>query len=154
MPFYRVYGLSLDVNMPVPGLIALPPDGPADIRVILGSTPDEAGRPPHVERVTYVSSYRCERGEPTLTAWYRAENDSYRLRYPDGTEFFVAGSGEGVWATGPDTLTPEDTATYLLGPILGFVLMRRGVTTLHASSVSADGRALAFLGPAGAGKST
>jgi hypothetical protein len=50
--------------------------------------------------------------------------------------------------------TPEDLATYLLGPVSGFLLRLRGITCLHASSVAVDRQALALLGPPGAGKST
>ena len=51
-------------------------------------------------------------------------------------------------------MTLEDTATYLLGPILGFVLGLRGTHCLHASVIAVEGKAVALLGPAGAGKST
>jgi len=37
---------------------------------------------------------------------------------------------------------------------MGFVLRLRGITCLHASAVAVGGRAIALLGPAGAGKST
>ena len=78
----------------------------------------------------------------------------FDLEYADGTRFWVSASGSDVWASWPGTSTPEDAATYLLGPVLGFVLRLRGVTCLHASAVEVDGRAVAFLGPADAGKST
>ncbi|MGH9848286.1 MAG: hypothetical protein ACREBD_00380 [Blastocatellia bacterium] len=45
-------------------------------------------------------------------------------------------------------------ATYLLGPILGFTLRLRGITSLHAGAIAIGNRAIALLGPAGAGKST
>ena len=51
-------------------------------------------------------------------------------------------------------LTLEDTATYLLGPVLRFVLGLRGVVSLHACAIEIDGRAERTAGPAGAGKST
>jgi hypothetical protein len=76
------------------------------------------------------------------------------LLYRDGTQFIVDCQGTQLWATWPDDLTLEDTATYLLGPVLGFVLRLREVTCLHASAVAIDGKAIAFLGAAGAGKST
>ena len=78
----------------------------------------------------------------------------YRLLYSDGTEFIVDRTGTRIWATWPDTLTLEDMATYLLGPVLGFVLRLRGITCLHASAVAIGDQAIAFLGTAGAGKST
>ena len=45
-------------------------------------------------------------------------------------------------------------ATYLLGPVLGFVLRLRGVVCLHASAIAVDGCAIALLGHGGIGKST
>ena len=59
-----------------------------------------------------------------------------------------------IWATWPGNLTIEDTATYLLGPVLGLLLRFRGVTCLHASAVAFGDRAVAFVGNEGAGKST
>jgi hypothetical protein len=76
------------------------------------------------------------------------------MSYRDGTEFVVNREGTDVEATWPDEATLEDTATYLLGPVLGFVLRLRGKVCLHASAVAVNNRAAAFLGPAGAGKST
>ena len=50
--------------------------------------------------------------------------------------------------------TFEDLLTYLLGPVLGFLLHLRGVPCLHGSAVAVEEGAVAFLGPAGSGKST
>jgi hypothetical protein len=59
-----------------------------------------------------------------------------------------------VWATWQEPLTLDDTATYLLGPVLGYFLRRRGMVCLHASAVMLGGACVALAGPAGAGKST
>jgi hypothetical protein len=83
-----------------------------------------------------------------------AEGAYVRILYSDETEFIIDRSGTQVWARWPDQLTLEDTATYLLGPVLGFVLGVRGTHCLHASVASVEGKAVALLGPAGAGKST
>lgn len=40
------------------------------------------------------------------------------------------------------------------GPFFGYLLSLRGVTLLHASSVAVGDKAIALVGPAGAGKST
>ena len=48
----------------------------------------------------------------------------------------------------------EDTCTYLVGPVLGFAMRLRGVVCLHASAVVVGGRAVAFCGAPGAGKSS
>jgi hypothetical protein len=86
--------------------------------------------------------------------WQVAQGRFFRLRYGDGTEFLVTRSGDAVWAAWPEPLTLEDTATYLLGPVLGFILRLRGAVCLHASAVALGGRAVALVGRAGAGKST
>ena len=80
--------------------------------------------------------------------------DGFLIRYDDATTFVVDGRGHRIWASWPDTLTLEDTAVYLLGPVLAFSLRLRGVTCLHASAVSSDRGAIALVGPSGAGKST
>lgn len=74
--------------------------------------------------------------------------------YGDGAEFFVDELGTQVWATWLDKLSLEDALVFLLGPIMGFVLRQRGLTSLHASAVAVDDRAIVFIGPPGAGKST
>ena len=76
------------------------------------------------------------------------------LHYSDGTRFYLDFDRAAVWATWPEALTLDDTATYLLGPVLGYFLRRRGRICLHASAVLLGGDCVVFAGPAGAGKST
>jgi hypothetical protein len=76
------------------------------------------------------------------------------FRYADETEFVVDQTGTEIWADWPPSLTIEDTATYLLGPVMGFVLLLRGIFSLHASAVVVGSEAVALVGPAGSGKST
>jgi len=78
----------------------------------------------------------------------------FRLTYSDGTDFVFDRATTRLWASWRAPLTLEDTATYLLGPVFGFILRRRGATCLHASAVAIGGRAVALVGAAGAGKST
>lgn len=74
--------------------------------------------------------------------------------YDDGARFAVDGHGREVWADWPENYSLEDACTYLVGPVLGFVLRLRGTVCLHASGVAVDGRAIALVGLPGAGKST
>jgi hypothetical protein len=109
---------------------------------------------PPLRLAVYVSPLGEAEGAPGLAVWEAADGRYLRLRYADGTEFLVSRSGTEVWAAWPEPLTLDDTATYLLGPILGFVLRLRGAVSLHASAIAVAGRAVALLGQAGAGKST
>lgn len=126
-----------------------------DVEIHLGIAPSscsELSLGP--EELTYVSSYTSDSGEPALRIWRVAGGALLRLGYFDGTQFWLDQDGKQVWAIWNDPLKIEDAATYLLGPVLGLVLRLRGVTCLHASAVAFGGKAVAFVGSAGAGKST
>jgi hypothetical protein len=123
--------------------------------VALGKIPEWLGKVPHSSQtITHVSPYRNKLGEPLLTIWQVDDSGDLRFAFGDGVQFLLDRSGSQIWADWPESMTLEDAAIYLLGPILGFVLRLRGLTTLHASAVCVGGIAIAFLGPPGAGKST
>jgi hypothetical protein len=127
----------------------------ADLEIRFGSVPHGLSNALRfLPQPSYISPYRDEQGEPLQRRWTLATGAYIRILYSDDTEFIIDRSGTQIWARWPDRLTLEDTATYLLGPILGFVLGLRGTHCLHASVVSIEGKAVALLGPAGAGKST
>lgn len=150
-----VYGLGLRVNVPIAGLAGLASPPGIDVRMSLGPAPECVSSVEVNEwREYYASPELDEHGEPQVTV-HRARDDTrFRISYLDGTVIFVDAAGREVWATIPEGATAEDTATYLLGPTLGFVLRLRGVTCLHASAVAIDGRAVALAGPSGTGKSS
>lgn len=150
-----VYGLGVQVNVPIAGLAGLAPSSHVDVNITLGTMPPDIGAVPESDWLTYyISPDQNESGAPSVTASKLPGDTYFRIAYADGTAVFVNADGSGVWATWPDPATVEDTATYLLGPALGFVLRRRGVTCLHASAVVIDGQAIALVGPSGAGKSS
>src|SRR5438270_8353143 len=80
------------------------------------------------------------------------DREAYAIHYLDGTRFVIDGAT--ILCPLPPSSTPEDTATYLLGPVLAFVLRRRGTLALHASAVALGGRAVAIAAAPGGGKST
>ncbi|MES2979222.1 MAG: hypothetical protein V4731_12430 [Pseudomonadota bacterium] len=91
---------------------------------------------------------------PTLRALRGRQSGDIHLHYLDGTNVSIKVSGSHVRASTPPGQTIEDTAAYLLGPVMGLVLRLRGIHCLHGSAVAIDGRAVAFVGPSGAGKSS
>jgi hypothetical protein len=106
------------------------------------------------EYLTYTSAYKDPSGAPALRIWKMAAGAFLHLAYFDGVQFWMNREGSEIWVVWPATLTIEDAATYLLGPVLGLLLRLRGVTCLHASAISIGNCALAFVGAPGAGKST
>ena len=152
---YSAFGLGLHINRPIAGLTGLQAALREDVRISLGAMPPFiAGFPLADWREYYVSPDLEEDGQPGVRVWRLSGGGYFRIEYNDGTIIVVNAQGSRVWASWPDGATVEDTATYLLGPTLGFVLRLRGITCLHASAVVVGERAIALAGPAGSGKST
>ena len=161
---YTVFGLSLQSSLPIPELTPMSPNhdpSPLEssnegaVAIHLNASPSiSGGVAPGPEELSYASSYKDEAGNPALRIWKAAGSRYLRLAYFDGTQFWLDREGREVWSTWPENLTIEDTATYLLGPVLGILLRLRGVTCLHASAVAFGENAVAFVGSEGAGKST
>src|ERR1700738_3697620 len=128
---YSVYGLQLQANRRIPGLVSLPHSPRVDVQVSL-EMPAWVRPAMKTARTWYASKSIDKRGDPFLRIWELAGGHHFHLVYGDGTEFLVDRLGTQIWATWPDELTLEDTATYLLGPVLGFVLRLRDITCLHA----------------------
>jgi hypothetical protein len=149
-----IYGLGVSANRPIPGV---PPSTTAseDVRISFGSLPawHKDVTATQIE-TSYVAEYKSECGDPALRVFRVLDGKYYRFYYADQTEFLVNSEGTEIWAQWSAPLTLEDTATYLLGPVMGFVMLLRGVVCLHASAIAVDNRAIALLGPAGSGKST
>lgn len=129
--------------------------GAVDVEFHLGVSPNSKREiPADSEDLTYTSSYTDESGNPALRIWKTADGRFLRLAYYDGIQFWLEREGKSLWAVWPAASTLEDTASYLLGPVLGILLRLRGVTCLHASAVSIENRSVVFVGTEGAGKST
>ena len=125
----------------------------ADVGVSLhGGVPIPAPDPS--DRVWYTSDYLDALGMPVQVAALNRRDHSYWLRYSEGAAFRIDGAGRSVDAWWVAPLTDADAVTYLLGPVLAFLLRLRGRVPLHASGVAIDGSAVLFAGNAGAGKST
>jgi hypothetical protein len=145
---YRVFGLDLSSNGPIPGLPPATSGDEADVLVSIGpDLPSRAG-----EAIRYVSQDQDGQGRPLVTIGEGP--DGYRFVYADGTEFLVGADGRDVRCRWQAPLTLEDLAIYLVGPVLGWLLRLRGTVPLHASAVRTGRRAILFAGEAEAGKST
>ena len=151
---YFVYGLRLLANVPLPGLpIVSMPHSETEVRILLKEKSRILPLFSTSSEIFYSSPYCNDEGKPVLRVGMLDKN-SFIFFYSDGLRFALARDGREVVGDWPDDYSLEDAATYLLGPVLGFVLRLRGIVPLHASCVAMDGRAIAFLGAPGAGKST
>lgn len=153
---YKFFGLLLHSNLPLP---RIPEEessaGQCDLALNLGISPyAKLQNQARSEELTYVSSDTNDVGEPLLRMWNVERGAFVRMMFDDGTQFWLDKSLTNIWASWPGHLPLENAISYLLGPVLGVVLRRRGVICLHASAVSIADRAVAFVGPPGAGKST
>jgi hypothetical protein len=153
---YRVYGLTLGCDTPVS---ALRQEHTAlekyDIVVSLGPETDwvqEAKRLPSL--IEHPRPGEVERDVSPFTLTSFGSSEFFELAYGDEALFFVDGGAERIWGTCWPPFTNEDVATYLLGPVMGFVLRRRSILALHASAVCIGGQAVALCGESQAGKST
>jgi hypothetical protein len=153
---YSVFGLSLQSNLHLPGLVTADESAIApEVRVHLGVLPQIATQAlPGSECLTYRSSHVSESGEPALCVWQVDGGAFFRLSYASGMQFWLDRRGSEIWASWPETSSLNDATTYLLGPVLGVLLRLRRIVCIHASAVAVEGCAVAFVGPPGAGKST
>src|SRR5687768_9954920 len=149
-----IYNLGITANRAISGV---PPSSidAVDVRISFGSLPAWIHElDPRESRVSYTSDYTGESGEPLLRVFRALGGTYHHFRYADETEFLIDNAGTEIGCCWREPLTIEDAATYLLGPVMGFVLLLRGVVCLHASAVVIDSEAIALVGPAGSGKST
>ncbi len=156
---YRAYGLNLESNRPISDLPRLSPGRPAperkDLRIWFEPIPSwlKTILASH-QTIRYVSPYLDDQGRPALVVWMSADRAFYRFHYTEGIDFILSRDGAWLWIRSSETVTKSDIHSYLLGPMMGFVLRVRGVVCLHASAVAVNRRAVVFVGGSGAGKST
>lgn len=134
---YALCGLKVASDLPLPDLAPWSGDDrPADIEIRLGDVPDRLENPIFEGPLLHVGGGGVCRYVIAGVAAYLVE-DGRRIT----VQPFMA----------PDA---PDIRVFLLGGVFGFLCHQRGLLPLHASCVEIDGRAVAFAGPSGIGKST
>lgn len=129
--FYGVFGLVVRSDLP---LEELPPaarvDAP-DIRIVLGVTGAAADGP----------------------YGYSASDAGTLLRVRDVGRYLIR-DGREIVVEPDEGASDRNVRLFLLGSALGALLHQKGLLPLHANAIEMDGRAVAFSGHSGAGKST
>jgi hypothetical protein len=144
MTFYEVFGGVLQSDIDFPELTAIDADCPnwtLRRRVSLPPLPDVVlvGE----EQLVGGVAARLERG-----------GDRYRLRFDDTGTFDVARDGSRIGWLPATNANAGIVRADILGRVLSVALHAAGDFCLHASAAEIGGRAVAFVGPRGYGKST
>ena len=79
---------------------------------------------------------------------------SIYIRWFGHFEFLISPEARHIAWRGLNGGIRESLYWHLLGPVLSYAMLAHGVEPLHATTVAIDGKAVAFLGRAGDGKST
>ncbi|HEX8062705.1 MAG TPA: hypothetical protein VF535_05765 [Allosphingosinicella sp.] len=127
---YRLFGLNLRSEIGLAGLAPSVEAGSVDVEIGLGKLPPGESPP----------GYSATSDGTILTI---TKVGRYLIR--DGREILIepaAGASE------------RNLRLFLLGSAIGALLHQRGLLPLHANAIDLGGRAVAFSGHSGAGKST
>ncbi len=130
---YRLYGLRVDSFLPCPDLAD--GDGPADVEIRQGHVADDL--PDATKRGVL----------------FQAAPGRFRLAI-DGVARYLVTEGREIIIDPAEGADEASVRVFLLGSAIGALLHQRGFLPLHASAVEASGRAIAFTGVSGRGKST
>jgi hypothetical protein len=154
---YRVYGLQLQADRSLSGVLRTEASGKPDLDVdFTGGLPEDVRA--RTSEWRPVLRTGTDEHEAVLEAVLEGTGQSYvRLRYAidHGTaDFIVDRNGSRIWAAWPASVIFDDVSALLLGPVLGRTLRLRGIPCLHGSAVVMAERALALVGSKAAGKST
>jgi hypothetical protein len=127
---YEVFGLRIRSDIPLPELSAAEGVGEADVTISAGVVPEsEAG--------------------PGL----QVHGDALLLTVPEVSRYRIE-AGRNIIVDAEPGVPERNVRLYLLGSAFGALLHQRGLLPLHANAVEIDGRAVAFMGASGEGKST
>ena len=138
LPCYRLGGLSIHSDIPLPELTPLTigsADSP-DVQILSSAVP----------------------GKLTAADWQgygvQVKGDTALLTIPKIGRFLIE-NGRTIHIDPEPTTDPADLRLFLLGTAFGILHYQRGAFPLHASAILANQQqAVAFVGDSGAGKST
>jgi hypothetical protein len=133
--FYRISGLSVASEVPLPGVIPAAAGGASEVAIRRGTVPE-----------------RLEDASATGPTWEVA-GEHFLLRVP-GVARFLLIAGKDIVFDPESEQGLADLPIFVLGTVFGILLHQREQIVLHASAVRVAGKAVLFCGASGAGKST
>lgn len=156
--FYKLYGLTLSSNRPINLLLSVPPVTQIDLQACFHDVKKPLSTPEQ-KFCIFTSDGYAENKLPFLQIWKQPKRpDQYLVfQYTDGKNFSLFKYNHTTNCLNIYS-TPElrflDILSFLTGPVFGAILRLKNITCLHASVVAVKDRAIAIIGPKGAGKST
>jgi hypothetical protein len=145
VPRYRVYGLTIDSEFPLPGRPA--DDGSADVTARWGECKPVPPTPPEG---TLLSSFEAG----SVRYFTVRTSNGYVIRYPNVCDAVVSPDLSRIELVPSATEHGPHAQVLFGGSILANIMMLGGACVLHASAVETNGYAVGFIGPPGGGKST
>jgi hypothetical protein len=148
----RAFGLEIDATFEAPGLAPAlgPPTAPVTTMDLAAPSEIDAAWPRSgVERVL---EERFDDGPPARTIDVHPEV-GYRLYARHFGLARIAPDGSAILCAPPED-EPWSWQRFLVGRVLPWAALLRGHEVLHASAVAINGRAVAFVGETGAGKTS
>jgi hypothetical protein len=128
---YSLFGLHVRSDLQLPELLAAPPGGQPEVTIRLGEVPAGANPGPGLQ----------------------ATDEGAVLTIDSIARYAIAEGAQITVDREPDA-ADANVRLYLLGSAMGVLLHQRGLLPLHANAVEIGGKAFAFMGASGAGKST
>ncbi len=107
--------------------------------------------------VDFLTAIATAEFDTRSESWYRyawLPDGSAYVRWEAVGEFLVTANGRCIRWRKFDESSIESFQVYLLGQALSFALVKQRLEPLHATVVTVDDRAVAFVGSSGSGKST
>jgi hypothetical protein len=147
----RAFGVDFASALALPALPAVV-DPPADpTRIALG-TPAELQAAWPAQGATRVVQ-EGDPGSPLERTGDRHDTAGWRLRARGYGEAIISADGRAVTAARGEA-TAERFERLLVGRVLPWTALVRGLEVFHAAAVSLDGGAVLLIGPSGAGKTS
>lgn len=127
---YRLFGFTIRSEIRLPEVFPATDDAPPDVTIRRGEIRE------------MKSQYGLE-----------SEGETLLLNVPEVGRYRIRGGSE-ITVEAQKGVPERNVRLYLLGSAFGALLHQRGMLPLHANAVDIQGKAVAFMGAPGAGKST
>ena len=135
--YYKVYGLNVESEILVPELSILSKEEQSDIHIKISY-----GIMPEDIKVSINNGQRSKYERNRM--WF----------YINNVATFYIYDGKNIVIEPCEITDPQLVKVYILGSVLGMVMLQRNIVAIHGGSIVIDNKGYIFTGDKGAGKST